>query len=67
MSQEYHSSESELSEFEDKDDCDHADHMEKIGEMESGKIDGVYIIPFFCPNCNHFVSEEYEYNGVETI
>lgn len=63
MNNEYHSSESRLSEFEDVDDCDH-DDLEQIGEMESGAIDGVYDIPFFCSDCNHFVYEEYEYNGV---
>ena len=50
---------------EDPEDCDHSDHMGKIGNMESGDIDGVYNIPFFCPNCNYFVNETYNYEGVE--
>ena len=50
---------------EDPNDCDHGDYMEDIGKMQSDDIDGVYNIPFFCPNCNYFVKEVYNYEGVE--
>ncbi len=50
---------------EDPEECDHQDYMEDLGKMQSDNLDGVYNIPFFCPNCNHFVKEVYNYEGVE--
>lgn len=57
---------------EDAEECDHSDYIDyevlgNLGKMESDKIDGVYNIPFFCPNCNHFVKEVYNYEGVEVM
>ncbi len=52
---------------EDPEDCDHQDYMEDLGKMQSDKLDGVYNVPFFCPNCNHFVKEVYNYEGVELV
>ena len=67
---EYHSSESELSEFEDVNDCSHdmADFENPLGDaLASSKIDGVYETASFCSECNHFVKEVYNYEGVETF
>lgn len=50
---------------EDPNDCNHSDYMEDIGKMQSDGFEGVYNIPFFCPNCNYFVKEVYNYEGVE--
>lgn len=63
----YHSSESKLSKFEDVDDCCHEDYIVQIGKMEESGIDSVYNVPFFCSNCNHFVAEVYNYEGIEKI
>ena len=50
---------------EDPEECDHSDYIVKVGDsMESGEIDGSYMIPFFCEHCNHFVYEEYSYEGI---
>jgi len=44
--------------------CEHDEGLTKIGEMESGYVDGVYVIPFKCDSCGKKVYEEYEYVGV---
>lgn len=50
---------------EDPEECDHGDHMESIeGGMAAGEFDGTYLKSFFCDNCNHFVQEEYTYEGI---
>jgi len=48
----------------DKLACEHDEGLTKIGEMESGYVDGVYVIPFKCDSCGKKVYEEYEYVGI---
>ncbi len=44
--------------------CDHDSGLTKKGEMESTKLDQVYVIPFECDQCKKTVYELYHYEGI---
>ena len=43
--------------------CKHED-VQKIGQMEETPIEGVYVIPMTCLDCDKDVFEKYYYEGI---
>ncbi len=48
-------------------ECEHQNGLEKIGNMKESSIEGEYLIPYFCLECNYFIYEVYDYQGMEII